>query len=341
MGGTVTAEPATNARRPVMGSAAELLAGATSREPLTNADGKSVVPMERVVIDGSSYVTKQISPHFDWISRATGDYGCRVRFCWEQGLLDLLPSCLDHTTTAVAYEAGTLTTTLLMHDVSEHLVPEGSDAISLTQHRRFLDHMASLHATFWLTAATLPVITPMTSRYTALSPLTTEVETAIGTPAEVPAMLAGCWRELDRAAPEAARIARGVAAEPWSLVGALEQTPWTFIHADWKLGNLGSHPGGRTILIDWQWPGTGPACLDLAWYLAVNCDRMPEPKEDAIAAYRDALERHDVRTAEWFDGQLELCLLGAFVQLGWSKTHDDAELGWWAEHACRTASRLA
>src|SRR4051812_1953670 len=137
MGGTVTPEPATGARRPVMGSAAELLAGATSHEPLTNADGKSVVPMERVVIDGSSYVTKQISPRFDWISRATGDYGCRARFCWEQGLLDQLPSCLDHTTVAVSYEPETLTTTLLMHDVSEHLVPEGSDTIPLVQHRRF------------------------------------------------------------------------------------------------------------------------------------------------------------------------------------------------------------
>jgi hypothetical protein len=297
--------------------------------------------MHRVLIDGASYVTKQISPRFDWISRATGDYGCRARYCWQHGLLDQLPDCIDHTTVAVAYEPETLTTTLLMHDVSEHLVPEGGDDISLEQHRRFLSHMATLHATFWSLADSLPVLTPMTSRYIALSPLTGEVERALGAPAEVPAMLADCWADLDRAAPEAARIARSIATDPWPLVAALETTPSTFVHCDWKLGNLGSHPDGRTILLDWQWPGTGPACVDLAWYLAVNCDRLPEPKEDAIAAYREALDAQGIDTSGWFERQLALALLGGFVQLGWSKTHDDAELGWWAERACATASTLA
>jgi aminoglycoside phosphotransferase (APT) family kinase protein len=227
-----------------------------------------------------------------------------------------------------------------MHDVSAHLVPEGDAPIGMAQHRSFLDHMAQLHATFWSTADSLPVITPMTSRYTTLTPLTCEVETALGAPAAVPAMLANCWADLDRAAPEAARVARSIAADPWPLVAALEATPTTFVHADWKLGNLGSHPDGRTILLDWQWPGTAPGCVDLAWYLAVNCDRLPEPKEDAIAAYRDALEAQGVATTGWFDRQLDLCLLGGFVQLGWSKTHDDAELGWWAERACVTARSL-
>jgi hypothetical protein len=326
--------------RPVARSAAELLAAVTSREPLTPGDGKSAVPMERVVIEGSSYVVKQISPRFDWISRATGDYGCRALACWRDGILDQLPACLDHTVVGVAYEPETLTTTLLMHDVGEHLVPEGSAPVSAEQHRRFIEHMAVLHAAFWGIAETLPDLTPMTARYTALSPQTAEVEAALGQPAEVPAMLAACWSELDAAAPEAAPIARAIAADPWPLVEALAATPQTFVHADWKMGNLGSHPDGRTILIDWQWPGTAPGCLDLAWYLAVNCDRLPESKEDTIAAYRDALERHGVDTAGWFERQLDLCLLGGFVQMGWCKTHDAAELGWWAEHALATAGSL-
>ena len=292
------------------------------------------------MLDGTSYVTKQISPRFDWISRATGDYGCRARFCWQSGLLDRLPPCIDHTTVAVAYEPDTLTTSLLMHDVGDYLVPEGGELIPFEQHRRFVEHMATLHACFWESAAALPTITPMATRYSTLTPLTTEIERALGDPAEVPMMLASCWDQLDRAAPAAARVARSVAQEPWPLVTALESTPTTFVHGDWKLGNLGSHPDGRTILLDWQWPGTGPACVDLTWYLAVNCDRLPEPKEDVIAAYRDALESHGINTKEWFDRQLELCLLGSFVQLGWSKTHDDAELGWWAERALAAASTI-
>jgi hypothetical protein len=329
------------ANRPVARSADELLAGVTSRRPLANADGKSAVPMERVVIDGASYVTKQLSPRFDWISRATGDYGCRALACWRLGILDALPGCFDHTVVAVAYEPETTTTTLLMHDVGDYLVPEGDSTIALEQHRRFIDHMARLHAAFFGRADALPILTPMSSRYTALSPLTGEVEAALGVPSEVPAMLASCWTSLDEAAPEAAHIGRALAIEPWPLVSALATTPQTFVHADWKMGNLGSHPDGRTILIDWQWPGTAPGCLDLAWYLAINCDRLPESKEDTIAAYRDSLEHHGVDTRGWFDRQLELCLLGGFVQMAWCKTHDADELGWWADRALAAARTLA
>jgi hypothetical protein len=326
--------------RPVASSAAELTAGATSREPLVHTDGKSFVPMERVVIDGASYVTKSISPRFDWVSRATGDYVARVLTCWRRGILDRLPECIDHTIVAVSFEAETSTTTLLMRDVGPYLVPEGSSALGLDQHRQFLDHMAALHAAFWDTAQSLPELTPMTVRYTALSPLTAEVEAALGTDSEVPGMLGRCWAELDAAAPEAARIARSLAAEPWPLVAALSETPATLIHADWKMGNLGTQPDGRTILIDWQWPGTAPPCNEIAWYVAINADRIPESRDQTFAAYREALERHGIATDGWFDRQLELSLLGAFVQLGWNKVHDADELAWWADHAIAAAERL-
>jgi hypothetical protein len=326
--------------RPVASNVAELLAGATHREPLQHTDGKSAVPMERVVIDGTSYVTKSISPELDWISRATGDYGCRVLACWREGILDALPDCFDHAVVAVAHEPATHTTTLLMRDVGSQLVPEGDDPITLDRHHRFLDHMARLHARFWYQVDGLPVLTPMSSRYTALSLLTSEVEAALGTGSVVPAILPECWAALDSAAPEAARIARALAAEPWPLVVALDATPQTFIHADWKMGNLGSHEDGRTILLDWQWPGVAPPCVDLTWYLAINAARLPEPKEAAIDCYREALERHGVATTDWFARQLSLALLGAFVQMGWDKADDDAELGWWAERAVATARTL-
>jgi thiamine kinase-like enzyme len=320
--------------------AAELIARASSREPLANADGKSGVPMERLVIDGEAYVTKQLSTRFDWVSRATGDYGCRVLACWRTGLLDELPDVIDHTIVAVTHEPSTLTTTLLMTDVSAGLVPEGSTVVASEQHARFVAHMATLHASFWDRAAELPQLTPVATRYAALSPLTAEIEMARPDCAEVPRQLVAGYAALDTLVPDAARIARALCADPWPLVEALDETPQTFVHGDWKMGNLGSHADGRTILLDWQWPGTAPACLDLAWYLAVNCDRLPESKEDAIARYRQRLGELGIETAGWFERQLDLCLLGAFVQLGWSKTHDLDELNWWAERAVSTAAMV-
>jgi len=326
--------------RPVAVSATELVAGASSREPLAHTDGKSFVPMERVVIDGRRYVTKSISPRWDWISRATGDYVSRVLTCWRLGILDRLPDCIDHTIVGVAYEPDTLTTTLLMDDVADTFVPEGSEPLALGQHRRFIDHMAQLHATFWGATDGLPELTPMSNRYTALTPLTAEVEASLGTPSEVPGMLGRCWQDLQAAVPEAAAAALDIATDPWPLVSAFEGLPTTLVHGDWKLGNLGSHADGRTVLIDWQWPGVAPPCLDIAWYVAVNCDRIPESKEDTVAAYRDALETHGVPTSDWFDRQLELALLGAFVQLGWNKAHDPDELAWWSERALAAARTL-
>ncbi|HZI37448.1 MAG TPA: phosphotransferase, partial [Acidimicrobiia bacterium] len=107
------------------------------------------------------------------------------------------------------------------------------------------------------------------------------------------------------------------------------------LHGDWKAGNLGTGPDGRTILLDWAMPGRGPVTTELAWYLAINAARLPHPYEEAIAAYRRSLERQGIDTGGWWERQLGLALLGAVVQLGWDKalfaTADD--LAWWEERA--------
>ncbi|MGH7860203.1 MAG: aminoglycoside phosphotransferase, partial [Candidatus Binatia bacterium] len=97
---------------------------------------------------------------------------------------------------------------------------------------------------------------------------------------------------------------------------------------------------GRTVLLDWAFPGRAPAATDLAWYVAVNCDLLPHSKEDAIEAYRESLERRGVdTTGPWWSEQLELALLGAFQMLGWSKS--GAELEWWADRTLRAVPYLS
>jgi thiamine kinase-like enzyme len=140
------------------------------------------------------------------------------------------------------------------------------------------------------------------------------------------------WRALRDRSLLLADLARCVQAEPGSLVEAMAATPATFLHGDWKMGNLGRHPGGRTILLDWAYPGAGPACWDLCWYLALNSARLPEPKEASIDRFRAALDRHGVATAGWFETQLDLCVVGIMVTFGWEKAlGDEGELRWWEE----------
>ena len=151
----------------------------------------------------------------------------------------------------------------------------------------------------------------------------------------VPRLVEKGWARFRQAAPRAAEVVLGLASSPWALVEALEATPSSLLHGDWKAGNLGTGPDGRTILLDWALPGRGPVATELAWYLAVNAARLPHSYENAIAAYRRSLEGQGIDTEGWWERQLGLALLGALVQFGWDKalfaTADD--LAWWEERA--------
>ena len=148
-------------------------------------------------------------------------------------------------------------------------------------------------------------------------------------------------REL---APELAALVTAVQQRPEPLTAALAQTPVTFLHGDWKMGNLGAHPDGRTILVDCAYPGSGPPCWDLMWYLALNRARLPVAKTEVIAQFRAALDRRGWDTGGWFDHQLALCQLGMIVTFGWEKAlgagdpAGAAELDWW-QHRALTAAR--
>jgi hypothetical protein len=312
----------------------DLLARAEAREPIASA-GKSGARLERLRIDGRPYVLKELDRRSDWTMRAAGVLPGAPALLWSSGLLDRLPDCLNNPILAV--EVGD-TTRLLMHDVTEWLVPVTDEPVDMATHLRLLDHMAALHATFWNGGAELEVV-PAMHRYLELSPWTALAEAEAGDPPLVPRLIAQGWPKLAEVAPRAAEVVLPLAHDPSPLVLALHETPQTFVHGNWKLDNLGTDPDGRTVLLDWELPGRGPALSDLAWYLAINCRRLPQSKEASIDAYRAALEARGVDTAPWFDRQLALCLLGALVQFGWEKALGgyDEELAWWEERAVAAA----
>ena len=325
---------------------AQLLAAATSRELLTGAAGKSGARLERLEIDGRSYVLKHLDLASDWTMRASGSLRGAPLELWERGVLDRLPDCISQPIVAVAAEprggpppSGGCA--VLMHDVSAWLVPVTDDPIPLDQHESFLRHMAAMHAAFWGCGREFEII-PAMHRYLELSPWLAEAEAAIGSDHLVPRLAGQGWTRLAQIAPAAAEVVLPLARDPGPLVTALEQTPQTFVHSNWKLDNLGTDDLGRTVLLDWEQPGRGAALSDLAWYLAINCRRLPQSKEASMAGYRQALEACGVETGPWWDRQLGLSLLGALVQFGWEKALGgyDEELAWWETQAVRARPLL-
>jgi hypothetical protein len=311
----------------------ELLDRATSRVEVRPGDSRAGATFEYAVIDGERYFVKRLSPAGDWIMRVTGDHVHRPYLVWRHGIMAAAPDCIDHTVVAmdVEGEGDTAVLTMIMRDVAEHLVPEGNDVVPQAQHERFIEHQAALAAAFWGWRDDIG-LTSMEQRVLFFAPDTIAAELLVDTvPGPIAAADVG-WRALPERAPRLAATARAVWERPELITGPLGETPSTFVHGDWKMGNLGSHPDGRTILLDWAYPGAGPVCWDLCWYLAINRERLPESKEATVERLRGALETAGIATAGWWETQLDLCVIGMMADFGWEKAlGDDAELRWWAD----------
>ncbi|MGB8383606.1 MAG: hypothetical protein WCG47_20540 [Dermatophilaceae bacterium] len=254
----------------------DLVRRAERQEVLAGTDSKTAAPMLRILVEGQWYIVKHLSHELDWLARAAGDIGCNAYLAWERGLYAALPPEIDAAVVGARRDGpGAI---LVMHEVGDLLVPAGDDPVPHEQHRRFIAHMAAMHAHFAGARATAYDLTPLPMKYTMLSELTARVEADLGHEGGVPGILATAWPWLRAVAPEAGAVATGLAADPWPLVSAFEGTPTTLSHGDWKYGNLGSHPDGRTILLDWAVPGVAPFCATSRTTWPSTAAALPSPR---------------------------------------------------------------
>ena len=331
----------------VAGTIDDLLAGATDRVPVRTGDAKSGASFERLLIDGEPHFLKVLSAEADWIMRCTGNTTHWELQVWRAGLYAAAPVVVDHAIVGMALEGtgSAARLAMLMHDRAGDLVPEGDAPLPTDQHQRFIDHLAAFHTAYLGWVDTLG-LQQMARRFLFFAPATIEPEidaavaAGLATPGPI-AVAAQGWELLPSRAPRLDALVRHVHGEPQVVVDALAGTPHTFVAGDWKLGNLGSRTDGRTVLLDWAYPGEAPPCWELAWYLALNRSRLPQSKEATIAAYRDRLEQHGLDTTGWFERQLGLCMVGIMATFAWEKAvGDDDELLWWEAAALAGASNL-
>jgi hypothetical protein len=325
----------------IVGGLSLLLDRATVREPMKTADSKSGATFERLVIDGARYVLKVVDGRSDWLSIGCRDEAARAICLWENGVYQRMPASIDHSVVEAARldPPSPWPAALLMHDVSDSLVPE-DDAVGMHVHDAFVGAMADLAVTFHGHPPDTTYM-PFAVNYAFLSPGEATRQAVAGTTGGPQPFIVPGWEQIRSEAPEIYNAVRDLLEEPQPLADALLETPTTFLHGDWKMGNLGYRGDGRVVLLDWDRPSIGAVAVDLAWYLAVNSDRLPESKDATLSRFRDALEARQLGTAEWWNRQSTLALLGAFLQLGWSKAGQDEELAWWLPVVHRARRLLA
>lgn len=331
----------------VAASVEDLIGGADDRRPFPNPDGRSHARFEKVWIDGVPHVIKYLDPDHDFTMRVSGDLRSRTVRAWAAGLLDAAPDLVDHAIVGAALGGGRngWGAALLMRDVSGELLPQTDEVIPADQHDAFLDHLAAFCAATWGwhdDPISGPGLLPYAARWAWFGDAALEGERALGWPEAVPKIAEDGWRRFEECAPaDVAGVVAELRRDVTPLAEALQQTPSCLLHGDVKASNTGRTADGRTVLIDWAYVGEGPACHELTWHLALDRSRLPISKEDTASAFRAALERHGVATADWWDRQLALCLLGGLVQFGWEKAlGDSGELDWWCEAARDGAARL-
>ena len=320
----------------------DLVAGATDRRSVRSSDAKSGADFELLTINGRSCFLKVLSAESDWLMRVTGNTDHWEYKVWRAGLYHRFPDVIDHTTIAMALDTtgGSTRLGILMDDVSGSLVPPGDDVVAAGTHDGFVRHMARLHAEFWGWRDAIGLC-PMANRVRFFCPDIIAPELLVDDiPGPIGAADAG-WKRLSRIDPELRSFIGRIHEDPTALVDALAETPATFVTGDWKMGNLGRHPDGRTVLVDQAYPGEAPGLYDLLWYVALNRRRLPVSKEATIEAYRAALEEAGIDTRGWFDRQLGLSTIAMMATFGWEKALGDAdELAWWSAQVAKAQAWL-
>jgi hypothetical protein len=295
-----------------------------------SADGKSGSRLERVWLeDGSVLVVKHADARGDWIMQATSDDG-RIHRLWVEGVLDRLPTGLDHTIVDVHRgEAGAV---VVMRDVTDSLFTDGA-GLRVGQ-RQLLEATAAMHRRF---AREQPRhVCQLADYYAFLSP---NVCARFAADHEVPRFAVEGWnRFYELVDQDVAAAIQAVHAQPGRLADALADYPCTLVHGDLKLANLGA-AAGVSVVLDWGTLTTwAPPAVDFAWYLALNAAALRADHDELRRAVEAVLARPDLDA-------LPLALFGALAQIGWEKalgaTYDDPDirareqtgLVWWSSQA--------
>jgi hypothetical protein len=345
--------------------------GSVERRPLDVAhfSGNS---LERVIARQHGmehrFVLKRFAIERDWIMRLTHDHAVREVALYRHGVFARMPNQCHVPVVAAARDGDSWAS--LMTDVSTGL-PASTDApIAMPDLRRYLAHLAAVHARFLGDDTLLDPALGLSSVrdfVLILAPTVVRNECAQGRSHPVLEAAQQGWQVFAAIGPSAAiQIVEYVEQHIQQIVELIGYAPRTLVHGDFKVANLGAWPpmptltppdpgyAPRTVMLDWQDATYSAPLLDLGYFLAISALRLPVAKEAAIRIYRDALAACGCAYPEQaWERDLDLGLFaGGAMRLLWQKAlgtqaqdpiarqRQHEEMSWWSDVAIRASRWL-
>ena len=323
--------------------------GSVTRKPFTPAGDLSTgATFEGIHIDGEprpSLITKTVDRDRDWVAIGTRDVTDREVSVWESGLLDRLP--LPATHGVIAGARSDLGYTLLMHDLSAHLLPDLPGVPPpMSQQHLVIEAMASVHAGFWMDESLdEPVhgLSSLPSFVGHTAPRTIErIRVHMGR-APIADWLEEGWSKLPTLTdPHLAQDLQAVADNPTLLAETTAAFPWTLVHTDPRPANIAvDDEQGRVYFLDWTRPALAPPAIDLLYWTFAANTAFASPREELVTIYAATLKRRlGARfSPAWWEPQLDLCFVAfvaCFVPII-ANVNPDAVAGW--TERCRAGLR--
>ena len=317
------------------------------------APGYSGASLSRVFLEHpgarqTRLVLKRIQLGSNWVADRSGDTVGREAALLDERALDSVWTVFSSPYRAYAHRGQSVA--ILMDDLTDHLLPDADDPLTVGQEDGLLSALANLHAMFWEDdALDLPWLA---SPLQILGLLASETLPRNIGDMQVAPVLELAVQGWDRAFSLLPGAAANVLRQPLEQVAAeYIDLPRTLVHGDAKIANFAFLPGGRVAAFDWALVGAGPCTLDLGWYLAVNASRLARPREGVIARYRELLESalgETLADSLWERLVAFGVITGARLLL-WAKVpmdvnapeNDRAEWKWWVDRLIASAHHPA
>lgn len=266
------------------------LVHAATVEPLPG-NGYSNASHGRVTLsydDGrQTLVVKRTRVDVDWTALRSGDTRGREAVLLTERALAGVWDAFACPYLAFSIEPGEIG--LLLDDLTQNLLPDVREPLTIEQETALLAALAGMHARFWESDALMqPWLVRPAEYCELLGPAVVGTAAQATFPEPLRGNVSRGWQLALARVPEAVRQHLARPGAEWQ--DTWRDLPITLLHGDVKVANFAMLGNGRVAAFDWALAGAGPCTIDVGWYLAVNASRLTASKDATLARYRDLLE---------------------------------------------------